>query len=246
MATIEKLKDIVLENNSVSYNLDYKNIDNLIGEIKSNTIITIGARPGMGKTSFLNNVIINLLNNYNLPTLYISLDSSKEKIISDLASISNKSVKELQNSNYNLYISTNCFNISDLEKLLEENEDIKVLAIDYIQLLSGKNTFTSMADSYSDILSCLKVMAEKYNLVILLTSQLSRNVELRMDKEHQIKDLGKTSALEEISDIIMFLYHEDYYIKESKNKLTEVIVAKNRYGKTGITYLNYKESKYID
>lgn len=139
--------------------------------------------------------------------------------------------------------------ISELENLIEQNQELKFVAIDYIQLLRNEKEFTSALDKYNDTLERIKVLAKKYNLVILLLSQLSRNVEYREYKKPRIIDLKQSGNLEDISDVVLFLYRDSYYDKETKNIATEIMIAKNKHGKVGASiYLDYdfKKSTFID
>lgn len=265
MATITKLEKIEFkEYMKCNYQIGYKQLDSYLNGIKEGTIITIGARPGMGKTTFLNNIIINLLEKYNLPTLYVSLEMNVDSLALALATIGEddnnrgifcdeskeiKYVQKLKQKNYNLYLSDDCYTISDLENLIEQNQELKFIAIDYIQLLRNEKEFTSALDKYNDTLERIKALAKKYNLVILLLSQLSRNVEYREYKKPRIIDLKQSGNLEDISDVVLFLYRDSYYDKETKNIATEIMIAKNKHGKVGASiYLDYdfKKSTFID
>lgn len=265
MATITKIDEINLKNSvQDNYKFGYKVLDNCLNGIKDGSIITIGARPGMGKTTFLNDIIMNLLEKYNLPILYVSLEMNKSNLALALASIGKEEnyrdvfhdelkmteyIQRLKQKKYNLFVSDDCYTISDLENLIEQNQEIKFLAIDYIQLLRNEKESTSALDKYNDTLDRIKALAKKYNLVILLLSQLSRNVEYREYKRPRIIDLKQSGNLEDISDIVLLLYRDSYYDKEINSITTEIIVAKNRHGKVGnIISLDYdtKTSKFID
>lgn len=263
MATMNKVNSINICDGSLSsYNVGYKQIDNIINGLKLGSVIAIGARPAMGKTTFLNNVIINLLEKYNLPTLYVNLSNNNELVTLQLSSIiSQKSYKEVLNSDeekdksmeklklkkYNLYISDDCYCISELEQLIEENKDIKFLAIDYIQLMKS-DKFNTFTDQYNDVLDRVKILAKKYQLVVFLTSPISRNVDYREDKRPLMSDFRQNGNLENNSDVIILLYRDSYYYRDKNNGILEVIVSKNRYGQVGTTYLEYNEyeSKFID
>jgi len=254
VATINKIDEIKINDKfSKSYDLGYKNLDALIGGLKDGNIITVGSRPGMGKTTFLNNIVINLLKKYNLPILYLSLETSKEIAALKFAGIcteqdlvkiwNNKdyseiSMNEFISKKYNLYISDDCFNILELEQLLEENRDIKFIVIDYIQLMKNEKPFTSVTDLSNDILDRLRYLTTKYKTIIFISSQLSRNVEYRENKRPLLVDLKNTGNLECNSDVVILLYR-DY---DNKN-ITEISVSKNRFCSVGITYLEYDKEK---
>lgn len=264
MASITKLEEINLKNKeNNNYKFGYKRLDNYLNGIENGSIITIGARPGMGKTIFLNNIIINLLEQYNLPILYVSLEMNKDNLALSLATIGEEAAKnifhddlkatsyiqKLKQKKYNLFISDDCYTISDLENLIEQNQELKFVAIDYIQLLRNETELTSALDKYNDTLDRIKALTRKYNLVILLLSQLSRNVEYREYKKPRIIDLKQSGNLEDISDIVLFLYRDSYYDKGTNNNAAEIIIAKNKRGRVGASvFLDYdcKKSTFID
>lgn len=253
MSTLNRINDIKLEDNYFkSYNLGYKTLDEMLGKIKEKNIITIAARPEMGKTNFINNIILNLLSEYNLPTLYVNLEEDKENSLIRLSSIYtkkpfyniredkkliNKTVDKFQKENYNLFISDDSLTILDLENLLEENKsiNIKFLFINYIQNVKNEKVLKSSYDTCKDIANRIQKLSNKYNLVIFLSSQLPRSIENRKNKRPLLSDL-KYEGLEEISDIVIMLYHD--YCYDTKVK-SEIIVSKNRNGSLGTTYLEY-------
>lgn len=262
MATINKIDEIEINDNEITYNLGYKQLDSILNGIKEGSIVTIGARPGMGKSTLIDNIVLNLLEQYNLPTLLVSLELNKENTILRLATtISEKSFFEVRkddslikvckdkfiSKNYNLYISDDCRYIHDLEQLISENKDIKFLVIDYIQLMNSEKSFNSRTDSFNDVLDRLRVLANKHKLVIFLLSQISRSVEYREDKRPLLSDLSSSNNLEYVSDIVILLYRESYD-NEIKNHSIEIMVSKNRYGPVGGTYLEYDrdKSRFID
>lgn len=253
MLTLNRINDIKLDNNYYkSYKLGYKALDEMLGKIKEKTIITIAARPQIGKTNFINNIILNLLNEYNLPTLYVNLEEDKENSLIRLSSIYTKrplkTIKEdkklineavdiFQSKKYNLFISDDSLTILDLENLLEENKskNIKFLFINYIQNIKNEKDLESSDSTCKDIADRIKKLSNKYNLVIFLSSQLPRSIENRKSKRPLLSDL-KYKGLEEISDIVIMLYHD--YCYDTKVK-SEIIVSKNRNGSLGTTYLEY-------
>lgn len=264
MATITKIEEIKIQEEQKNYQIGYKKLDEELNGMKDGSIVTIGARPGMGKTIFVNNIIINLLEKYNLPTLYVSLEMNSRSLALALATIGEEEnyrgifhdepkvvgyIEKLKQKKYNLFISDDCYQIADLEELIKSNQEIKFLVIDYIQLLGNEKEFGSGLDKHNDTLDRIKILAKKYNLVIFLLSQLSRNVEYREYKKPRIIDLKQSGNLEEISDIILFLYRDSYYNQEIGTAITEIIIAKNKHGNVGNSiYLDYdqKKSRFID
>lgn len=257
MATINKVSEIQINTNEVTYDLGYKELDKILNGLQSGSIITIGGRPAMGKSTFINNIILNLLEKYNLPTLYVNLSEIKERWMLRLSTIIfEKSYNELQTSEdlkmecikclmdkkYNLYISDDCYKINELEQLIEENKNIKFLVIDYIQLIRSDKEFNSKTDEFNDVLNRLRLLANKYGLIIFLLSQISRSVERRIDNRPLLADLSSSGNLEYISDTVILLYRDGYY-NEKNNNIIEVIISKNRYGACGIICLDYDSNK---
>ena len=261
MATVKKIEEIVSNyKKEESYEVGFKQLDRLLGGIKEGSIVTIGARPAMGKTIFLNNIVVHLLEKYNLPTLYISLETLQNTLLLKLASVVTKedyrvlqkenekakeSIEKLQEKKYALSISDDCYSVFDLEQILEENKQFKFVVIDYIQLMKNEKTFSSMTDQYNDLLDRIKALAKTYKLVIFLVSQVSRSAECRGNARPLLTDLRQSGNLETNSDVVIFLYRDSYYQQDRKNTPIELLVAKNRNGSIGMTYLDYDEQKSI-
>lgn len=259
MATINKITDInIHSDDGTVYNVGYEELDEILNGLQSGSVITVGGRPAMGKSTFINNIVLNFLEKYNLPTLYVNLVEKKERFMLRLSSIlletpyddlrdnmnlKTKSLMKFEEKKYNLYISDDCYKIDELEELIEENKDIKFLVIDYIQLMSSDKEFNSKTDSFNSVLNRIRILANKYGLVIFLLSQLSRSVERRIDNRPLIIDLSSSGDLECISDIIIFLYRDGYYNGETNSTITDVIVSKNRYGACGVVHLDYNKNK---
>lgn len=258
MATINKITDIQLnESLAKKYLLGLKPLDKALNGINEGTIITIGARPSMGKSNFMNNILLNLMDNYNVPTLYVNLEMSKEKSALRLATLSKgekfseiqknetfmkETMSEYTKKDYNLYLSDDCFTVEELEQLINEN-GIKFVIIDYIQLLKSSQKSSSSIDNYNEVLDKIRALANQKKLIVFLLSQISRNVEHRENSRPLLMDLKNSGNLESNSDIVLFLYRKSYYSSENKNNILEIIIAKNRYGSMDTVYLDYDPQK---
>jgi len=129
-----------------------------------------------------------------------------------------------------------------VRKLVREY-DIKLVIIDYLQLLTSSSSSESRQQEVSNISRSLKVLARELNIPIICLSQLSRLVERREEKRPLMSDLRESGAIEQDADLIMFLYRDDYYkeknaeseeVKETQdNHIAEIIISKHRNGPTG-------------
>ena len=118
-------------------------------------------------------------------------------------------------------------------------KNIGLVVIDYLQLVQGSNKRSgSREQEISEISRSLKILAKELNVPVIALSQLSRAVEQRPDHRPMLSDLRESGAIEQDADIVMFLYRDDYYNKESEKKdIAEVIIAKQRGGSTGTVEL---------
>ena len=118
-------------------------------------------------------------------------------------------------------------------------KNIGLVVIDYLQLVQGSNKRSgSREQEISEISRSLKILAKEINVPVIALSQLSRAVEQRPDHRPMLSDLRESGAIEQDADIVMFLYRDDYYNKESEKKdIAEVIIAKQRGGSTGTVEL---------
>ena len=117
--------------------------------------------------------------------------------------------------------------------------DLKLIIIDYLQLMSGSGRHSeSRQQEISDISRSLKALARELNVPVVALSQLSRAVEQRPDHRPMLSDLRESGAIEQDADVVMFIYRDDYYNKDSEMKgISEIIVAKQRNGPIGTVNL---------
>ena len=139
--------------------------------------------------------------------------------------------------------------VAKCRKLKQDEKGLKLIIIDYLQLISGNsNNRESRQQEVSDISRQLKMLARELEVPVIALSQLSRSVEQRPNKRPMMSDLRESGAIEQDADIVTFLYREDYYAKNNdKNEdvketgLTEVIIAKHRNGATGEVNLSFQK-----
>jgi len=245
----------------------YNNLDNALGGLVKQDLILIAARPSMGKTALIINIIDNIPNNKKV--LFHELEMSKEKIgIRLLASKTLKNPRELSDGTINPndfgLITDKCNEVSDKDNLFlnckagitigeirAEAKKIKlkygldILIVDHLGKIKPDNLKLSRNDQIGQISEGLKNIGKELDITVIALSQLSRQCEMRPDHHPQISDLRDSGNLEQDADIIMFLYRDDYYAeresdreRKKPNKL-EIMIAKSRDGEVGMLELDY-------
>lgn len=237
--------------------LDYK-----MAGFQPSDLILIAARPSMGKTAFVLNIAQYVAFHSNLTAAIFSLEMSKEQLVNRLFSLESRvDAQALRSGNLedsdwekliegagtigrsNLIIDdTPGISIAELRSKCRKyklEHDLKIIIIDYLQLMSGSGRGSeSRQQEISDISRSLKSLARELNVPVVALSQLSRAVEQRPDHRPMLSDLRESGAIEQDADVVMFLYRDDYYNKDSDNKnIAEVILAKQRNGPIGTVNL---------
>ena len=256
-----------LENqNKKIFETGFEDLDSVLGIVeKKGALITIGARPAMGKTTFMLSIMENILQK-NKKCMYFSLEMSKEQLVKRLlfqkAEVSfiksklnnfvardwEKLADAMNNlSKWDLFVYDNSgTDTNEIEAAIKEQKP-DVVFIDYFQLLGGKPKQDRLVQIEENMKN-LKRIAKEYGIVIFIASQLSRAVESRCDKRPLLSDLRESGAIENISDVVIFLYRAEYYnFLEEDDELrrkgeAEVIVAKNKFGTCGMIYVTFRSS----
>lgn len=236
--------------------LDYKT-----SGLQPSDLVLLAARPSMGKTAFVLNIAQYIATHQNLCTAIFSLEMSKEQLVNRLLSVESRvDAQMIRNGNLqdadwerlveaagviggsNLIIDdTPGISIAELRSKCRKyslEKDLKIIIIDYLQLMSGSGKSESRQQEISDISRSLKALARELKVPVLALSQLSRQVEQRPDHRPMLSDLRESGAIEQDADVVMFLYRDDYYNKDTEDKnIAEVIIAKQRNGPTGTVNL---------
>lgn len=225
-------------------------------------LILVAARPSMGKTAFVLNIAQHVAFKLNQTVAIFSLEMSKEQLVNRLFSLESRvDSQHLRTGNLsdaewekliesagvigqsNLIIDdTPGISISELRSKCRKyklEHDLKLIIIDYLQLMSGSGRGSdSRQQEISDISRSLKALARELNVPVVALSQLSRAVEQRPDHRPMLSDLRESGAIEQDADVVMFIYRDDYYHKDTEKKdIAEIIIAKQRNGPIGTVEL---------
>ena len=240
--------------------LDYKT-----SGLQPSDFVLIAARPSMGKTAFVLNLVDHISVKKGLPCMVFSLEMSKEQLVNRmLAMESNVDSQKLRTGtlsdsdwdavvegigvigNSKLIIDdTPGISIMELRskcRKMKLEYGLNVVIIDYLQLMSGSGKGgDNRQQEISEISRSLKGLARELNAPVIALSQLSRACETRQDHRPMLSDLRESGAIEQDADVVMFLYRDDYYNKDTDMpNIAEVIIAKQRNGPIGTVNLVWR------
>ena len=231
--------------------------------LHNSDLIILAARPAMGKSAFAINIATNAAVKSHIPVAIFNLEMSKaqvgNRILCSEAMVDSNKVRTGQMddedwvklattlgtlSDAPIYIDdTPGINITGIRtkcRKLKMEKNIGLIVIDYLQLIQGTGKTNSREQEIAEISRSLKVLAKELDVPVIALSQLSRSSEQRNDKRPMLSDLRESGSIEQDADIVVFLYRDDYYNKESeKRNIAEVIIAKQRSGDTGTVELNW-------
>ena len=247
---LEKIEDAYKNQGTVTgipsgfIDLDYK-----LSGFQPSDFILIAARPSMGKTAFVLNVVDYVSVRKNLPCMVFSLEMSKEQLVNRMLSMeSNVDSQKLRtgtltDSDWDAVVEgIGIIGNSKCRKMKLEY-GLSIVIIDYLQLMSGsrKGGNDNRQQEISDISRSLKALARELHAPVIALSQLSRACETRTDHRPMLSDLRESGAIEQDADVVMFLYRDDYYNKDTEHpNEAEVIIAKQRNGPIGTVNLIWK------
>ena len=241
---------------SQSTKTGFSGIDNVLAGMGNSDLVLIGARPGMGKTSFALNIATNVAQMSGKNVCIFSLEMSAEqlvtRIISSEAMIDSYALRtgKLDNKNWqdiaatttklagcNILIDdTAGITVTGMKAKLRRVQNLGLVVVDYLQLMQSDRRTDNRVQEVGDISRGLKLMAKELNVPVICCAQLSRGPESRTDKRPMLSDLRDSGAIEQDADTVIFLYRDEYYDnKAAKDEVgrAEVIVAKNRHGSLG-------------
>lgn len=236
----------------------FSGLDKVLVGMGAGDLILVGARPGMGKTSFAMNIATKVAHSSKKTVCVFSLEMSAEQLVfrmlSSEALVDSYAIRsgDLSNEDWEKLARASSV-LSECEILIDDTAGISaagmraklrrvknlgLIVIDYLQLMQSDNTKKndSRVNDVADISRNLKLMAKDLKVPIICCAQLSRGPESRTDKRPMLSDLRDSGAIEQDADVVMFLYRNEYYDTAEKNEeiqnTAEIIVAKNRHGST--------------
>lgn len=241
----------------------FTDLDYRTSGMQPSDFILIAARPSMGKTAFVLNVVHHVAVKKKLPCMIFSLEMSKEQLVNRMLSMESKVDSQtlrtgtLSDSDWDKVVEgigvisnstlmiddTPGISITELRskcRKMKLEYGLSLVIIDYLQLMSGSGTKSgeNRQQEISEISRSLKALARELNAPVVALSQLSRACETRTDHRPMLSDLRESGAIEQDADVVMFLYRDDYYNKDTdKPNVAEVIIAKQRNGPIGTVEL---------
>jgi replicative DNA helicase len=271
-----ELKEKSLNPTSSGLSSGFYDLDSLTQGFQNSDLIIIAGRPSMGKTALSLNIALNIIKNASLPVLFFSLEMSKKQIMyrllsmeSEISQMRLRSGKLSQPDWFKLtkiikVVSKLPFFIDDtsdlciqdiksrLKTIIFEQTQVGLIIIDYLQLMqNSKSRMENRVQELSQITRSLKIIAREFNIPIIALSQLSRNVENRMDKRPVLSDLRESGSIEQDADLVLMLYrnleNDSINFNNQNSQLIELIIAKQRNGPVGTVKLKFdeKQNKFL-
>ena len=233
-------------------------LDRVLAGMGKSDLVLIGARPGMGKTSFALNIATNVAKQTKKAVCIFSLEMSAEQLVNRVlaseALVNSYALRtgELTPEDWEhravasgelsgcdiLFDDTSGMTVTAMKAKLRRVQNLGLVVIDYLGLMQGDRHNDNRVQEVSEISRSLKIMAKELMVPVICCAQLSRGPESRTDKKPMLSDLRDSGAIEQDADTVIFLYRSEYYkTDETANNQTtsiaEVIIAKNRHGSTG-------------
>lgn len=241
-------------------------LDEITTGLNRSDLIIVGARPGMGKTSFALNVARNVAVQQNRCVAIFNLEMSREQMVNRfLSSEARISSKKLRTGNLTpdewgrmayassalckapIYLDeTASITVPEMKARLRRLKNVDFVVIDYLQLMHSAKKTDNRVQEVSEITRSLKIMAKELNIPVMVCAQLARTTEKQSNHRPALADLRESGSIEQDADQVLFLYREEYYKNEKddptavESGTSEVIVAKNRHGELGTVKLAFQ------
>jgi replicative DNA helicase len=267
---LEEIKGRLKTNKLPGLGSCFPDLDAITQGFHNSDLIIIAGRPSMGKTAFSLALAKNIATSSKLGVAFFSLEMTRQQLIYRLISTEtkishtrlrsarvskdewvsiNESIDDLSDlpifidDTPSISVSEMYFKIKNLKQ--EYTENLGIIFIDYLQLLEESEKNENRVQELSKITRSLKKLARELNLPIVVLSQLSRNLETRTNKRPTLSDLRESGSIEQDADVVMMLYRDEYYNKNTSEKeMIEVILAKQRNGPVGTAKLKFNP-KYL-
>lgn len=241
----------------------FRELDRILSGLQRSDLVILAARPSAGKTSLALSIAYNIAR-HGVPVGIFSLEMSREQLVQRFLAMETQidsqrlrqgilDDEEFRRASEGMGLlsempifidDTPSISVTELRskaRRLHAEQEIELLIIDYLQLLTGKRT-ENRVQEISDITRSLKALARELDIPVLVLSQLSRSVEHRTPHIPILADLRESGSIEQDSDVVMFIYREAMYDPDSdKKEVAEIHVAKHRNGPTGVAYLRFVE-----
>jgi len=238
-------------------------LDRVLAGMGKSDLVLVGARPGMGKTSFALNIATNVAKQTKKAVCIFSLEMSADqlvnRVLSSEALVNSYSLRtgELAPADWEnlaraagelagcdiLIDDTSGLTVTAMKAKLRRVKNLGMVIIDYLGLMSGDKHTENRVQEVSEISRSLKIMAKELMVPIVCCAQLSRGPESRTDKKPMLSDLRDSGAIEQDADTVIFLYRSEYYKTDEAasqdTSIAEVIVAKNRHGAQGTVNMGW-------
>ena len=249
----------------------FVDLDRMTSGLQAGDMVVLAARPSMGKTSFAVNIAEHVVLNEGLPVAIFSMEMGAAqlavRIVGSIGRVNQGNLRtgKLSDDEWprlteaierlrtvSLHIDeTPGLSPTELRanarRLARTCGKLGLIVVDYLQLMSGSGSAASSdnrATELGEISRGLKMLAKELQCPVIALSQLNRSVEQRTDKRPMMSDLRESGAIEQDADIIMFIYRDDYYNKDSKEpNIAEVIIGKQRNGPTGTVKLFFQKNQ---
>lgn len=232
----------------------FSDVDRVLVGMGKGDLILVGARPGMGKTSFAMNIAANVAQKSKRAVCVFSLEMSSEQLVSRMLSsealidsynirsgmLSDDDWEKLARASAMLsecdilIDDTSGITVTEMKAKLRRVKNLGLIVVDYLQLMQSDRRIDNRVQEVAEISRNLKLLAKELGVPLITCAQLSRGPESRTDKRPMLSDLRDSGAIEQDADVVMFLYRDEYYKSDNgdNQNTAEVIVAKNRHGST--------------
>ena len=241
----------------------FTRLDKLTSGFQNSDLVIIAGRPSMGKTAFALNIARNAAVDYEVPVVIFSLEMSRQQlairmICSEAKVDSNKVRTGFFGDREWPKLTAAAGHLSEAPIFIDDSPTMSVLqmrakarrlkserglgmvVIDYLQLMKGREGSERREQEISEISRSLKALAKELNIPVIALSQLNRRPEGRDDKKPVLADLRESGAIEQDADVICFIFREEMYDENSKNKgIAEILLRKHRNGPTGSVPLKF-------